>query len=254
MHSLTLTLLTFSSLFGLEPRPITEDPDQVESSSMDSHATSPVVLQQSPRQRPAPKKGPRTQKQRPRPEPKNPALSLFWNIFPPPGAYTTEAGVSVGANYLELAYGGRNPNIIYRGHFGIRPLPRKLPIIVYGMFDYSNYEQTAGPLQYNSRFFTLGAGAGLNYWVGPLRFDLMGETGLLTRISTQTDGVIDPITSTNVQPVLGLVAGGALAIKGKVAFSLRAAGRMYDFGPSRMDLSILYGIELMFGGRPVRYY
>lgn len=259
MHSLILTLLTFSGAFALEPDPATSSPSEPESELMVPSLTlrEPMMLAQSarPTQRPAqPRQARPVQKQRPRPEPKKPALALFWRIFPPPGAYTTEVGVSVGANFLETAYGGRNPNVIYRGHFGVRPVPRKLPIIVYGMFDYSDYQQSAGPLEYNSRFFTLGAGAGVNYWIGPLRLDLMGEAGLLTRVASQTDGEIDPITNVNVQPVVGLVAGGALAIKGKVALSLRAAGRMYDFGPSRMDLSVLYGVEIMFGGRPVKYY
>lgn len=213
-----------------------------------------VLLQQAPRNQ-RPRTTTTAKKRQPvRQPPKNQALVMFWRIFPPPGRYTKEVGLSVGANFLETAYGGRNPNVIYRGHFGIRPMPNQLPLMVYGMADYSDYEQTAGPLAYTSRFFTLGAGAGFNYWLGPLRLDLLGEAGLLTRIATQTDGFSEPITHFNVQPVIGAVTGGALAIGGHVALSLRAAARMYDFGPSRVDLSVLYGLEWMIDAKPFRYY
>lgn len=248
-------LLWGSSAFAAEPKheDVTDGEPQVDTLTVSD--PSALVLKQSRQARPA--RQPATKPQRRpgvRQERKKPALVTFWRIFPPPGRYTKEIGLSVGANFLETAYGGRNPNVIYRGHFTFRPRPNQFPLVVYGMADYSDYEQTAGPLEYTSRFFTLGAGAGVNYWVGPLRFDLTGEAGLLTRISTQTDGQIDPITKMNVQPVIGAVTGGALAIGGHVALSLRAAARMYDFGPSRIDLSVLYGLEWMIDAKPFRYY
>ena len=234
------------------PSERTEQP--AEAASSPANPERIVLLQQAPRNQ-KPRATTTAKKRQPvRQPPKNSALVLFWRIFPPPGRYTKEVGISVGANFLETAYGGRNPNVIYRGHFGIRPMPNKLPLMVYGMADYSDYEQTAGPLVYTSRFFTLGAGAGFNYWIGPLRLDLMGEAGLLTRIASQTDGASDPITNFNVQPVIGAVTGGALALGGHVALSLRAAARMYDFGPSRVDLFVLYGLEWMIDAKPFRYY
>ena len=239
---------------ALSTPPSERDAQDVKAALSPESAERLVLLQQAPRNQ-RPRTTNTAKKRQPvRQPPKNNALVLFWRIFPPPGRYTKEVGLSVGANFLETSYGGRNPNVLYRGHFGIRPMPNQLPLIVYGMADYSNYEQTAGPLAYNSRFFTLGGGAGFNYWIGPLRLDLTGEAGLLTRVSSQTDGVSEPIRNFNVQPVLGAVTGGALAIGGHVALSLRAAARVYDFGPSRVDLSVLYGLEWMIDAKPFRYY
>ena len=101
-------------------------------------------------------------------EPKKSAfLDVFWNIFPPPGAYKYELGVSGAASFLETAYGGINPNVLYRVHFGVRPRPRRVPIFGYGVFDYTSYGQEAGDLFYTSRYATLGVGGGLLKYIGP---------------------------------------------------------------------------------------
>lgn len=214
---------------------------------------SPVITRTQQR-RPSGQRPRGKRPQRPRQQPKNGFLELFWNIFPPPGAYTMEVGLSVGANYLETAFGGINPNVIFRGQFSLRPMPRRAPLFVYGLVDYTDYKQIAGELEYISRYATLGAGGGLLGWVGPLRLDLGAEVGALVRASTQTDGQSDPITRYNVQPSLGLIAGGGLAILGHVSLSLRGAVRTYSGIPARVDYSVLYGLEWIIDARPVDYY
>ena len=272
MQFLIASLLTLSTPCHIDvalksPAPSSSALDaersQAEGADQAPVAPSALVLSQSsaPRQRPGAQRpsGPATAKKtdqrpvRPREEKKR-GLALFWRLFPPPGPYTREVGLSLGSTFLETAFGGRNPNIIGRGHFAFRPIPERFPLVVYGAADYSNYKQTAGPLEYTSRFISTVAGAGVNYWYGPLRLDLMGEAGILTRIASQTDGQIDPITNFNVQPVIGAVAGGAFGLGGRVALSLRTTVRAYDFGPSRVDVSVLYGVEWMIDAKPRRVY
>ncbi|MEC9399312.1 MAG: hypothetical protein VX475_16925 [Myxococcota bacterium] len=193
-----------------------------------------------------PKKGP------PPAKAKSPFLEGFWNIFPPPGPYTTEIGVAAGASFVETAFGGINPNVVFRGHFGLRPQPHRAPFVVYGAVDYSNYKQAAGELRYTSHYSGLMGGAGLLGYYGPLRAEATAEAGALVRVSSQTDGNTS-VRKLWAQPAGGIVVGGGLAIKGRLVLSLKGSMRVYGY-PVRRDVNVLYGIEYLIDARPIDYY
>ena len=248
MSALTVALL---SILPLAQVSSSAAPEAAPAPERATTPSSPVVLGQedTPPVR-------LVQKQRRRAErepPKNRFLDLFWRVFPPPGDYTMEVGLSAGANYMETAYGGTNPNVIFRGQFAMRPMPGELPLFAYGVLDYTDYQQSAGDLFYNSRSSLLGVGGGLLHWIGPLRLDLAAEVGGLMRITTQGSDDFDPITRFHAQPAAGLIAGGGLGLLGHVAFSMRAGVRAHGW-PARVDYMVLYGIEWMIDAKPYDYY
>ncbi len=266
MHALIAALWTLTPLYAHAP----DDPIGATLASVEeSPAASTVVRKVQSRRRPStaglsseeddgPSPVPRNTQPEARVQAqgqqKNGFLEFFWTILPPPGDYSMEVGLSAGASYLETAFGGINPNVIFRGHFAMRPKPRELPFLFwYGALDHTSYEQTAGDLRYTSRYTGLSGGGGVLAWVGPLKFDLAAEAGMFVRNSTQTDGEIEPITQTHVQPYAGFIGGGALAFGGRVSLSLKAAGRFYG-NPVRSDWMVLYGVEWLIDADPVDRY
>lgn len=211
----------------------------------------PPNQRQPPRQRQPPGQ-PRSGGRTPPEKPKSAFLEGFWNIFPPPGPYTTEIGVAAGASFVETAFGGINPNAVVRGHFGLRPRPHRAPFVIYGAADYLNYRQNAGELSYVSHYTGLMGGAGLLGYYGPLRLEATGEAGALLRVSSQTDGNTS-VRKLWAQPAGGLVVGGGLAIKGRLVLSLKSSVRFYGY-PVRRDINVLYGIEYLIDARPIDYY
>jgi hypothetical protein len=226
-----------------------------EDAVLDAQRPAVVVKTQSvpPRRKTAPPRSRQSTRQ-PDDSQKSPLLKTFWRVMPPPGPYTLDLGVSAGANFLETAYGGLNPNFIFRGQLNYRPNPRRSPLVLHGAIDYSDHKQTAGLLSYTSRYISVVGGGGGALWYGPLRVDLGAEVGALVRSQTQTDGNIEPISTLAVQPVGGLIAGGCLAFAGRVCLSLRGAVRTYGI-PNRVDYSVLYGINVLLDARPdYNYY
>ena len=237
-----------TALITLFPMQAIEAPAQVDAQ------VDPVILPaqqrgQTPRTRRAPaKKTPRGQ---PVPQKKR-WLEVFWNIFPPPGNYTMEVGAAVGASFLETAYGGTNPNIMFRGHFGYRPNPRQNSLVAYGALDYMNYKQEAGELSYTSHYTGLMAGGGLLHYYGPLRLDATAEAGALVRVASQSDGT-NTYRAFHLQPAVGAIVGGGLSLGGRVTLSLKAGARVYGY-PVRTDFSVLYGLEWLIDARPIDMY
>jgi|GEM_PF-7043019 hypothetical protein len=256
MSDLIPILLVLFPLQLSEAVPLADDAiDEAEPAPAHSASNqAPVVIQtqqprrQPPGQRQPPGGRPRTQPQ----QPKSRFLDGFWNVFPPPGPYTTEIGAAVGASFVETAFGGINPNMVFRGHFGLRPQPHTAPIVVYGAVDYLNYKQAAGELRYTSHYSGLMGGAGLLGYYGPLRAEATAEAGALVRVSSQTDGDTT-VRKVWAQPAGGIVLGGGLAIKGRLVLSLKGSMRFYGY-PVRRDVNVLYGIEYLIDARPIDYY
>jgi hypothetical protein len=223
-------------------------------------STSPVVLaQRAPRQRPRPTRR-RPVEARQQAEPKSPILDTLWDVFTPPGDYTLAIGAGVGTTFTETAFGTPNPNLTGRLQATYRPQPGQLPVSVYGAFDYLNYQQSAGELIYQSQFYTLSAGGGLQYWLGGTRLDVLGELNAMVRTSTQTDGRIDPVVSANVSPGVTLLAGGAMSLFGFTTLTMHAGARYHGLrsldvlGDGRLDGVFLLGLEFLPDARPFDPY
>ncbi len=223
--------------------------------------SSPILLaQRAPRRerrRPTRRRRPVEARQT---APKDPLLDGLWGVFTPPGDYTLSIGAGVGTSFTETAFGTPNPNLTGRLQATFRPQPGQLPISVYGAFDYLNYEQTAGELRYQSQFYTLSAGGGLQYWFGGMRVDVLGELNAMVRTSTQTDGRIEPIVTSNLSPGATLLAGGALSLFGYTALTMHAGARYHGLrsldvlGDGRLDGVFLLGVEFITDARPFDPY
>ena len=231
-----------------------------DSTSASPPSQPPVVLaQRAPRQRRRPARRRRPVEARQDAQ-RDPLLDSLWGIFTPPGDYTLAVGAGVGTNFTETAFGTPNPNFTGRLQVTYRPMPGQLPISVYGAFDYLNYEQSAGELVYQSQFYTLSAGGGLQYWFGGMRVDLLGELNAMVRTSTQSDGRIDPIVTANLSPGMTLLAGGALSLFGYTALTMHAGARYHGLrsldvlGDGRLDGVFLLGVEFITDARPFDPY
>ena len=182
---------------------------------------------------------------------RNPILGCFWSVFAPPGDYHFEVGVAGGVDYLETAYGGSNPNVLFNAHVAFRPKPR-IPLQGILSLDYSSYEQSAGPLNYTSRYLGMFAGAGVVKWIGGLRLNGGVGVGGLMRIASQTDGDQIDETVFAFSPAATASAGMAISLFGHVALSLQGQVRVNT--PYRLNYTVLYGIDWMIDAKPVKVY
>lgn len=207
---------------------------------------SPVVKTQTRRRR-QPRRRRKAQPRRNR----NPILGCFWSVFAPPGNYHFEVGLAGGVDYLETAYGDSNPNILLNAHVAFRPKPR-IPLQGLISLDYSSYEQSAGPLNYTSRYLGIFGGVGAVKWIGGLRLNGGLGVGGLLRIASQTDGRDTDLTTFAFSPAATAQVGMGISLFGHVALSLQAQARFNT--PRRLSYTILYGLDWMIDAKPVSVY
>ena len=175
----------------------------------------------------------------------------FWKVFAPPGDYTMEIGLSGGVQFLETAYGGTNPNGVYRLHGAFRPAPGSIPLQLMASMDYTRYAQEAGKLSVVSQTIGLGLGGGLVQWIGPVKLDLNAEVGPLLRMGSISDGQ-ESFSNFALAPAATGTGGMAFSLFGHVALSARAQIRAT--APSHIHYSFLYGLEWMIDAKPVTVY
>ncbi len=239
---------------------------QAQAQALPQGQTQPRPIQPTQPRKPTPSDANRPQA-KPRqaaPKKKQPAqersgfLSAFWTFFAPPGDYTTSVALAGGANFMETAFGARDPNVIGRAQFNYRFDPQ-LPLQLFGGLDYSQYASSAGPLEYTTRFITPFIGGGLVYWLAGLRLDLGLELGAAVRTSSQTDGLGYERSDYAMSPTAGLIGGVGFSIFGHVSLNLQGAMRYRPAGQEylsagRLDYTILYGLEWIIDAKPVKLY
>lgn len=175
-------------------------------------------------------------------------IAAFWSrFFAAPTDHRYTAGVSLGPQGWERAYGGYSTAWLARLRLrrslaGIVPAGEWLGIAVQA--DYSSIEQHTSALRVVNRQYVVGTELGLFRWLGRFRINAGLEVGAAFQTSRLSDDVGAEHAGFRTQFGIGGMAGAGVSVAGKAYTGLSLGARRQG---GRLHFLLLLDVEWLVG-------